>query len=317
MEQDQIVTAPRGMAFTIMSPTSRSSFMIEVLSAMVDMFEQDNYQSHYFKGEQGEEYWEDYIGNSRDEYEKNIEIRDQSDDNDEDDISGSRSSFMFTEISAEEADSITKKHKEKLQEDAIKTTPKKQPLLLEEDEDEPFSFTEITDSGSVEVRPQHVPDMPQPAPVQQPIDFEKLIATIRSEVQREMQLQLAANAVLSPTPAAPVVSEQLSEQSISKEYDRSASQPETEDSYSEYEADTDEDITDEDITDEDDADEDITEEDDFIPSFDIMSLLDQQLESYSEMGLEERMEEIEVDTMEISFNELASFIKDQRKKRGA
>ena len=39
MEQDQIVTAPRGMAFTIMSPTSRSSFMIEVPQTMVDMFD--------------------------------------------------------------------------------------------------------------------------------------------------------------------------------------------------------------------------------------------------------------------------------------
>lgn len=48
-----------------------------------------------------------------------------------------------------------------------------------------------------------------------------------------------------------------------------------------------------------------------------MALLEEQLESYSEMGLEERMEEIDVVTMEISFEELAAFIKDKRKKRGA
>ena len=307
MEQDQIVTAPRGMAFTIMSPTSRSSFMIEVPQTMVDMFEQDDYQSHYFKGEQGSEYWEDYIGNSRDEHEKNIEIRNESDNNDEDDISDSGSSFMFTEISAEEADNIKKQHQEKLHEAAIKTTPKEQPVHLEKDEDKSFIFTEMTEPEAAHVRPEQpvtVPVMPQPAPVQQPIDFEKLIATIRSEVQREMQLQLAANPVVPPTPAVSVVSEQPSEQNIDdeEEYNPGAAQPEMEDSDSEYEAETEEDITD---------------EDDFIPSFDIMSLLDQQLESYSEMSLEERMEEIEVDTMEISFNELATFIKDQRKKGGA
>ena len=63
--------------------------------------------------------------------------------------------------------------------------------------------------------------------------------------------------------------------------------------------------------------EDASDGSDLLPEFDIMALLEEQLESYSEMGLEERMEEIDVVTMEISFEELAAFIKDKRKKRGA
>ena len=56
---------------------------------------------------------------------------------------------------------------------------------------------------------------------------------------------------------------------------------------------------------------------DFKPKFDIMSLLNEQISSYSEMTLSERMDEIEVDTMEVSLDELAAYIKENRKKRGA
>ena len=48
-----------------------------------------------------------------------------------------------------------------------------------------------------------------------------------------------------------------------------------------------------------------------------MALLDEQLDSYGEMSLDERMEEIDVITMEVSLDELAVYVKDRRKKRGA
>ena len=48
-----------------------------------------------------------------------------------------------------------------------------------------------------------------------------------------------------------------------------------------------------------------------------MSLLNEQISSYSEMTLSERMDEIEVNTMEVSLDELAAYIKENRKKRGA
>ena len=51
--------------------------------------------------------------------------------------------------------------------------------------------------------------------------------------------------------------------------------------------------------------------------FDVMALLEEQLESYSNMNVVERMEEIDVYTMEITVEDLAAYIKDRRKKVGA
>ena len=64
-EQEQITTAPRGQTFAIMSPSSRTTFQIEVPGSVVQMFKQPEYVSQYFVGEEGQQYWEDFIGESR------------------------------------------------------------------------------------------------------------------------------------------------------------------------------------------------------------------------------------------------------------
>ena len=64
-EQEQITTAPRGQAFAIMSPASRTTFRIEVPDGLVQMFKQSDFVSQYFVGEQGNVYWEDFVGSSR------------------------------------------------------------------------------------------------------------------------------------------------------------------------------------------------------------------------------------------------------------
>ena len=64
-EQEQITTAPRGQAFAIMSPASRTTFRIEVPGSLVQMFKRPDYVSQYFDGEDGEEHWEDFLGDSR------------------------------------------------------------------------------------------------------------------------------------------------------------------------------------------------------------------------------------------------------------
>ncbi len=74
-EQEDIIGAKRGQAFTIMSPTSRSSFMIEVPDSMVDMFENRNFVSNYFSGADGEEYWEDFVAESRAIHDANLSAR--------------------------------------------------------------------------------------------------------------------------------------------------------------------------------------------------------------------------------------------------
>ena len=64
-EQEQIVSAPRGQAFTIMSPQSRSTFRVEVPEDVVNMFQQQTYQTRYFAGEDGAANWEDFVQDSR------------------------------------------------------------------------------------------------------------------------------------------------------------------------------------------------------------------------------------------------------------
>ena len=74
-EQEQIVQAPRGQAFTIMSPTSRSTFTVSTANGIAEMFEESDYQSRYFLGEKGEQNWEDFVGISRAAHEATVAHR--------------------------------------------------------------------------------------------------------------------------------------------------------------------------------------------------------------------------------------------------
>ena len=71
-EQEEIVQAPRGQAFVVMSPTSRSSFTIETAPGISQMFEEKDYQSRYFSGEQGDANWEQFVGVSRAAHEETM-----------------------------------------------------------------------------------------------------------------------------------------------------------------------------------------------------------------------------------------------------
>ncbi|MBR6376256.1 MAG: ATP-binding protein [Oscillospiraceae bacterium] len=68
-EQEQIVQAPRGQAFTIISPTARSTFQIETNPGIIEMFENRDFRSAYFEGETGAGYWEDFVADSRQAHE--------------------------------------------------------------------------------------------------------------------------------------------------------------------------------------------------------------------------------------------------------
>ena len=64
-EQEQIVSAQRGQAFTVMSPQSRSSFKIVVPDDVVSMFSDPDHESNYFAGDDGRKKWNDFLGDSR------------------------------------------------------------------------------------------------------------------------------------------------------------------------------------------------------------------------------------------------------------
>jgi len=70
-EQEQIVSASRGQAFTIMSSQSRSSFKVEVPANVRKMFSRQGYVSPRFSTEIGAADWEHFIAPSR-------KIRDES-----------------------------------------------------------------------------------------------------------------------------------------------------------------------------------------------------------------------------------------------
>ena len=412
VEQDQIVTAPRGHAFTVMSAKSRTSFKIEVPQPLVDMFEQQEYQTHYFNGEEGAQNWEDFVAESREEHNLNLSDRmiERQYEAEDDDDSGVN--FSFSEIGADEADALETAHRRN---DDFET------LLSIEEEPQP------------EPQPAPSPAV-QPTPMVQPaFDISSLLNTIRQEVKREMDVQQQLQGLAPQRSAAGFggssdFSDLLSgnqdsagETDYGNLLEESLRSGETdtdfgslledtlqsgesdtdygslledslrsgegdtdfgsllEDSLQSGESDTDfgslledslrsddesdtdfgsllanslSDITGGDTT-EDDSDEDDSgldslfsgrklqyvdrddedtseggfdlggsnddsdEDSGFKPKFDIMALLDEQLDSYSEMTLSERMDEIEVDTMEISLDELAAYIKENRKKRGA
>ena len=188
MEQEQIVTAPRGMAFTIMSPTSRSSFMVDVPQSMVDMFEQPSYQSHYFIGEQGAVNWEDFIGNSRQIHEINAPER--KDENEFDKLYEElrESGFTFSEITAEEAESLYS--------DKATDVESNGGITFEEVDTQPNAADEgITNEGHhswenhtgypATVQPVQ-PVQPVQQAVQPMLDIGAILAAVRAEVKREM-----------------------------------------------------------------------------------------------------------------------------------
>ena len=100
-EQEDILQAKRGQAFTIMSPTSRSSFMIEVPDSFVDMFESSDFISNYFSGEEGDLVWEDFVSESREAHDRNYKDRVEN-EKQQSIRKVKKSSFSFSEITEEE-----------------------------------------------------------------------------------------------------------------------------------------------------------------------------------------------------------------------
>ena len=286
VEQDQIITAPRGMAFTVMSPTSRTSFKIEVPQTMVDMFEQPAYQTHYFNGDDGAAVWEDFVSESREEHNRNYVAKGIPEYVYETD--SSERSFTFSEITAEEADRIAERrivHSEPARASSTDTS-------ADEETSGSVTFEEAA-PATKKVQPA-----PPVQPVMQPIiNIGELIETIRTEVRREMAEQMkttapvisdqepAAESVLPEEPTAeiaaitePAAEDVIIEEPESEKAEEPAPEPER-------------------------------------PRFNIMELLDAQLDSYSEMTLPERMDNLKVNKLEISLVELAEYIKDRRKRR--
>ncbi len=99
-EQEQITTAQRGQAFSILGPASRTSFRVEVPEDVVDMFENPDFVSRYFVGQKGSEYWEDFVGDSREIAKRNQKVKPILEEAKEE---PARKHVTFTELTEEEA----------------------------------------------------------------------------------------------------------------------------------------------------------------------------------------------------------------------
>ena len=100
-EQEQIVQAPRGQAFTVMSPTSRSTFRVETGESMIHMFEDREFVSRYFSGEDGAAVWEDFVAGSREAHDMAAMAR-RDEEPAAGETDGASQTFAFEELELED-----------------------------------------------------------------------------------------------------------------------------------------------------------------------------------------------------------------------
>ena len=99
-EQEQIVQAGRGQAFTVMGPASRSSFRVEVPEDVVAMFREKGFVSRYFTGEEGDAVWQDFLGDSKQKREELLSTRKTAEPTAQ--TMEKRKKVVFTEMDPEE-----------------------------------------------------------------------------------------------------------------------------------------------------------------------------------------------------------------------
>lgn len=214
MEQEKILTAPRGQAFTVMGPTSRSTFRVEVPEPIVDMFQNPAYQSRYFTGEGGAENWEAFVADSRPFWEENrpkkIETAPET--------VSEKKHVHFVELTDDEAEDMKTAAVEIRKKPTVLFEEIEEPVETSVQQPEPKAEPVVQAAPAPEIEPvvqQPTPGIQpvvqQPAPgiepvvqPQQPTELEKLLTqalgqfshatmleeikkTVREELLKEMQ----------------------------------------------------------------------------------------------------------------------------------
>ena len=204
-EQEQITTAARGQAFTILGASSRTSFRVEVPEDVVDMFQNPDYESRYFIGEEGAGYWEDFIGDSREEAEANRKQKPATEaEADTEKAAGTagRKHVTFLELTAEEAavEAVEKERKGRIQ----------------------FEEVDVADEPEKAPAPEVIPDV-QTTPVQPAA--QAVQAQPESQAASSMQTMQAQQTTPVQTDAQPGGTEQILLQLMEKfSYDVLAAQ---------------------------------------------------------------------------------------------
>ena len=234
IEQEQITTAPRGQAFTIMSPSSRSTFKVEVPADVTAMFRQPGFVSNYFSGQKGAEVWENFVGESRAKRAAKLEeLQGQEGVREEKVTAAPQSRVIFEELEfePEPAEMPVEKKVTFLEEVDEKLQKQDEAVVLFEESDEDdfsgISFEEISEPKTPEEPVVSAPvkaqtEQPAEAPVvQQPSRTEEMLfelmgkfsyesmlseirRTVRAEMERETEARGGQVAAVPAMPSVPV-----------------------------------------------------------------------------------------------------------------
>lgn len=165
LEQEKILNAARGQAFTILGPQSRTSFKVQVPDEIVDMFQNPDYESAYFSGEEGEAEWNNFVGDSRMRHEASTFMRmSEADDLEESYVKPQRkNSVIFNELTEEEAEELLNKRIENIKDidPEFEIPVDSEEDYIGEDEEDSFADEAYDEYPSYEETPRR--DLPRRA----------------------------------------------------------------------------------------------------------------------------------------------------------
>lgn len=181
-EQEQIISAGRGSAFVVTSPTNRARIQIETTPAVEELFTQPDYQLRYYNGEDGRMAWEELMADSRaprQEWELSQPLGIQEESVYPEKLWGD--GFSLVEIEEEEEEVLLQLQPEQVPAapDPVQI-PKPQAIVVEENYDA-FSPEALQRYG-----------------------FEALVSEIRRTVRQELEKEMGLSASAPVQPAAPV-----------------------------------------------------------------------------------------------------------------
>ena len=205
LEQEQITQAPRGQAFTVMSPTSRSTFRIEVPKNMVDMFQDNDYESKRFAGEEGAELWEDFVGESRELNEESYQANKRSEAVETliGEEQEKKKRVVFEEVGEEEEPEIfdigttararRKNVRNVTMEEVIETPETEQYVPAMQPAVAPMPYVAATAGTVPAAAGVVVPAMAGMAAASAPSDISGMVESIRSQVLQEVLKELKSS----------------------------------------------------------------------------------------------------------------------------
>ncbi len=224
-EQEEIVSAPRGQAFTILSPQSRSSFRVAVPQSVIRMFEDRDYQNAHFSGEGGEAAWKELIGESRAIHEearnaqKKLLLTQEGAFSEQ----SQRRKVSFLEMDAAEFERELREEEQKTaaaQKSSVTFTEEDSETVLMTGEETPAAAASLQPAASV--RPVYAAAPPQEDLTASILmdklsqfSFEAMREEVRRSVQRELEEKLGGIQQTAPVYAGTDGAAELSEESES------------------------------------------------------------------------------------------------------